>query len=111
MDYEKIENLKDIFIKISLGESTLEERSLVERLDNDLFFSYLEEFGIGVNYTSVINFDHEWEIEMEKGLDTSYSEVIPESSNISDVKIFARKKGLLKRFLKRKQRIRNQDLI
>lgn len=106
-----IDKLKIIFNKVSLGEASREEVLLIESIEDEKFFSYIEEFKLGSTQASLYNLGLIFEEEEEVEIDTTYSEVIPEYSNVNKVKVFARRKGLLKRFFRQKQRIRKQDLI
>ena len=103
----ELSKIQTIFNKVSLGEATSEDRDFLESLTEETFFSYLEEFkgAQSVEINCALDMLIEETREEVKELDTSYSsEIIPEASNNSAVRNYARNKGLAKRFIK-KQRI------
>ena len=105
----ELNKLKDLFVKVSLGEATRDEVAIVERIEEDKFFSYLKDFNIGndnsVRSNEILEVNDYENESPEEELETSYSSVIVETPEVSKVRKFATDKRKLKSFLK-KQRIR-----
>lgn len=102
-----MENVKDILKRISLGEATVEDRMTLDSIDEEIFYSELqkiEEENQDKEFSTLDIIINETKEEILE-LDSKYSEVIPESSNISKVRKYAKNRGLVKRFLV-KQRVK-----
>lgn len=106
-----VENVNNILHRISIGEATLEDRQILDSLDEDIFYSELhkiEQENYDKEYSTLDIIINETKEEILE-LDSKYSEVIPESNNISQVRQYAKNKGIVKRFL-RKQRVKEYNL-
>ena len=102
-----MEGVKKILRRISLGEASVEDREALSRIPDEVFYSELESLeleNLGSSPSTIDILINETREEVRE-LDSSYSEVIPQSSNNTKIRSFARSRILTKRFLK-KQRVK-----